>query len=161
MNDFFNTTGRVKQLQLTAEDWLGTPFIARASIKHAGADCVGLVAGIYVEVGVLKKFEPTKYSMDEGQHLANSKVLGWFNGRPEFRQLEDHNEAKPGDTLCFHLGRVEHHTGLMLEGGKFIHALPKRFAMISDMRESYYSGRITAVFRPVNLQLSTSNQQPT
>lgn len=150
MNPFFNSTERFKSLFLEAEDWCGTPFVPHGAIKHVGADCVGLVAGIYLALGALKEFQPGSYSMDEGGHLENSKVLAWLNARREFVKVsgEDAFLLQPGDTICFHLGRVEHHVGLFLGEGKFIHALPQRFAMITDLRNSYYSRRITAIYRP-------------
>lgn len=35
-----------------ARQWLGTPFIAGASVRHVGCDCAGLVEGIAATLGV-------------------------------------------------------------------------------------------------------------
>ena len=35
-----------KQIAAEAEGWLGTPFVWQASVKGAGADCKGLIAGV-------------------------------------------------------------------------------------------------------------------
>ena len=35
----------------TAKEWLGTPYRNRASVKGQGADCLGLVLGVWHELG--------------------------------------------------------------------------------------------------------------
>lgn len=150
---FFNTNERVEALVAAAEQWIGTPFIKGAMVRGAGADCVHLVAGIYREVGFLKTFAAGKYMLDEGQHLSRSKVLAWLEGRSDFERVSTNRvDLCAGDTLCFHLGRVEHHVGLMLTNGNFVHALPSRMTMLSNLRESFYGARITAVFRPLEVK---------
>lgn len=161
MTPFFSTPESVKALDLEARGWEGTPFAPHAIVKHGGVDCVGLVAGIYLALGVIKKFEPGKYTLDEGQHGEESKVLKWFAGQPEFVRailpLADGHLAplapwvQPGDVICMKFANVEHHVGLMLDKGDFIHAVPSRRAQVSNLRESYYSDRITALFRPQKL----------
>jgi cell wall-associated NlpC family hydrolase len=152
MNPFFDSTEKVALLELEANQWIGTPFVKGAMVRGAGADCVHLIAGIYRMCGFLKDFTPGRYALDEGQHLVNSKVLAWFAARKDFERIPtDRVDLLAGDTLCFHLGRVEHHVGLMLTNGNFIHALPSRMAMISNLRESFYGARITAVFRPMEV----------
>lgn len=147
---FFNTPERIQMLDLEAREWIGTPFAAHARIKHAGADCVGLIAGIYLAVGVLKRYEPGKYALDEGAHGAESKVIAWLTGHPGFREITN-GELTPGDVICFQLERMPHHAGLALEHGDFIHALPQRFATVSSLRESFYRRKIRAIFRPVTI----------
>jgi cell wall-associated NlpC family hydrolase len=149
MNElFFSTPAKLVELELQARRWLGTPFVPHAMILGAGADCIHLVAGIYLSVGVLKEFRPPSYSLDEGAHLNTPKLLDYFKGRSGFEQVLD---AKwlPGDTLCFHLAKVEFHVGLLLPENNFIHVLPRRRVIISSLRESLYRRRITAAYRPV------------
>jgi cell wall-associated NlpC family hydrolase len=55
----------------------------------------------------------------------------------------------PGDSVVFKLGgRVEYHAGLMIDNNDFIHVLPGRFTIVSNLRESFYRRRIRAVYRP-------------
>lgn len=161
MKQFFSTAERIAQLEAEARSWVGTPFAPHAAVKGAGVDCVHLVAAIYQAVGALKDFSPPNYALDEGSHLKASKVFKWFEGRRDFEQVwhrppvcelpDIATLVLPGDTLCFRFGPVEHHAGLMLTAGNFLHALPGRVATISNLRESFYRCRITAIYRPMEV----------
>jgi cell wall-associated NlpC family hydrolase len=149
----FSTPDRLAALDRAARSWLGTPFAPHAMVKGAGADCVHLVAGIYIELGVLKSFAAGPYTLDEGTHLKHSKIETWFASHPEFiRGSGRESAAIPGDTLLFNLARVGHHVGLLLAGGDFIHVYAERgrSVIISNLRESFYARRIAAVYRPIN-----------
>jgi len=155
MSAFFSNPDRLNQLEHEARSWIGTPFAAHAMVKGAGADCVHLVAGVYIARGALKSFDPGTYSLDEGSHLKVSKIEQWFNGRPEFALVGRGTPCAPlaGDTLIFNLARVGHHVGLMLAGGDFLHVFAERgrFVLISNLRESFYARRIAAIYRPMEV----------
>ncbi|MDR3458016.1 MAG: NlpC/P60 family protein [Verrucomicrobiae bacterium] len=146
---FFNTPESIRLLDMEAHDWVGTPFAPRGRLKHVGVDCVGLVAGIYVAMGVIKKFEPGPYALDEGQHAKTSKVEAWFSGRREFEKCSAGVPPAPGDTLIFNLARVGHHVGLVLENRDVIHAMYRRIAMVSSLDESFYASAIVGIYRPL------------
>lgn len=151
MKPFFNTPQRIAALDKEARTWLGTPFVPRAMIKGAGADCVHLVAGIYLAVGFLKSFESGKYALDEG-NAKNSKLAAWFVGREDFVGVQALACPLPGDSLLFKLGgRVEFHAGLMLDHGDFVHVLPGRVTIVSNLRESFYRRRIVSIHRPMEV----------
>lgn len=149
MNPIFSTPQRIKTLDLEARSWVGTPFAAHAMVKGAGADCVHLVAGIFLKLGVIKTFEPPKYMLDEGGHAENSKALAWFESHPQFDLLDDAAKLQPGDIIAMKIARVEHHIGLMLEHGDFVQALYRRRVLVSNLRESLFAKNITAIYRPM------------
>jgi len=145
---FFDSPDRLKQLSYEACRWLDTPFAPHASVCGAGVDCVHLVAAIYRACGVLAEFRPPKYTLDGGSHNQESQLLAWFNAHPRFARV---NSPGVGDALCFNLGLSEHHAGLVLSEGHFIHVLPRRQVIISHLQEKYYSRRITAIYRPMEV----------
>ncbi len=155
MKPFFSTPESLAALDKAARSWIGTPFAPHAMAKGAGADCVHVVAAIYIDLGVLKSFDPGNYALDEGSHLKASKVEQWFNGRPEFGLVGRDTPCapQPGDTLVFNLARVGHHVGLMLSAGDFLHvfAQQRRPVMTSNLRESFYARRIAAIYRPLEV----------
>lgn len=158
MTTYFSRPERIRALDREARDWVGTPFAAHAMVKHAGVDCVHLVAGIFLALGVIKKFEPPKYMLDEGAHGENSKAIEWLTHSPQFVRcvipLADQPYAswtKPGDVVVLRLARVEHHIGLMLENGDFVQAIYKRKVIVSNLRESLFSKNITALYRPMEV----------
>jgi cell wall-associated NlpC family hydrolase len=152
MTPYFDTPEKIATLDAEARSWAGTPFVGHAMVKGAGVDCVHLVAGIYITAGVLTEFDPGRYSLDEGSHLAVSKVLAWLRGQPQFVPVGKfpfaEADLQPGDAVCFRMARTEHHVGLVLTGDDIIHALPGRVVTVSNLRESFYRSHITAVFRP-------------
>jgi cell wall-associated NlpC family hydrolase len=152
MKTFFQTPERIAALDKEARSWTGTPFASHAMIKGAGVDCVHLVAGVYLAVGVLKEFDSGKYALDEGVHAGESKLIHWFDNRADFVGVQASACPTPGDSLIFRLGgRVEYHAGLMLDRGDFLNVLPGRFTIVSNLRESFYRRRITAVYRPMEV----------
>jgi cell wall-associated NlpC family hydrolase len=145
MQPYFNSIEKILQLDNEARTWIGTPFAPQAMVKGAGVDCVHLVAGVLLNIGAIREFNPVKYTLDEGNHLKESKVISWFASHPDFESVQPPYIA--GDILCFNLALVGHHIGLVLGDGNMIHALPKRFAMLADRRESFYSRKIIAAYR--------------
>jgi hypothetical protein len=161
MTPFFSTDARRQDLVRAALDWRDTPFVNHGMVKHAGVDCVHLVAAILIETGALKQFQWPNYSLDSGAHSKESALLAWMDNCPSFSKLPTWtlSDIAAGDAICFNLKLSEHHLGLMLdEGGgpgasrsaRFIHVLPQRRVIVSTFGESYYVRRITAVYRPVS-----------
>lgn len=158
MNAFFSTPERIEALNTEARSWVGTPFAPHAMVKGAGADCVHLVARIFLALGVIQKFEPPKYMLDEGAHGENSKAIDWLEGNPQFERIAQDpgktvvgSRLQPGDIIVMNIAKVEHHIGLMLEHGDFVQAMYRRKVIISNLRESLFSKNITAIYRPVEV----------
>lgn len=149
MKPFFQTEPRLASLRFHAAEWLGTPFVPHAMVKGAGADCVHLVAAIYMACGVFDKFETPTYAIDGGQHQKQSQVINWLENHGSFMRVGD---QQPGDCLCFKFRQSEHHVGLLLGGRTgldFIHAVERREVLMSSLFQNWYSRHLTAVFRPV------------
>jgi cell wall-associated NlpC family hydrolase len=147
MQPYFSSIEKILRLQTEARSWLGTPFAAKAMVKGAGADCIHLIAGIYLAVGAVKEFVPGDYTLDEGNHLKSSKVIGWFASHPDFVPV-----AAPylvGDVVCFNLAAVGHHVGMVIGPEEFIHVYAQRgrFAIVSNLCESFYTRHIVGAYR--------------
>ncbi len=149
MNPFFKDARKLEALEKEALEWRDTPFAAHAAVKHAGVDCVHLVGAILQNVSALKKIDWPHYALDSGVHSKKSALLTWLDACPNFQRFSDPKNIQPGDVVCFNLGLSEHHIGLMLDAQRVIHVLPKRRVIVSSLKESYYSRRITALYRVV------------
>jgi cell wall-associated NlpC family hydrolase len=153
MTPFFESVERVQRLRSFAALWVGTPFVSHASVRGAGVDCVNLAAAIYLECGALKPFTMPPYSIDGGQHNQFSQVIGWLGEQSELFAhvpLNKDFRVQPGDLLCFRFARSEHHTGIVLEGLKFIHAPNRRKVEIASLTDPVYQRCLRAVYRPLN-----------
>lgn len=145
---FFDTPDKKEMLIKEARLWVGTPFVPFAMVKGAGADCIHLAAGLYLACGVFKEFKPMRYSLDEGSHCANSKILAWLNVSSNGFEQVNKSVLLTGDLVIFRIATVEHHVGVVLDNGDFIHALPDRQVTICNFKESLYRKRVTACYRP-------------
>ena len=47
-----------------ARGWLGTPYVHQASTKGSGADCLGLIRGVWREIHGAEPEEPPAYTAD-------------------------------------------------------------------------------------------------
>lgn len=108
---------------LEARTWLGTPYRHQASLKGAGADCLGLLRGVWRAVYGAEPMQITPYTADWSE----------ASGREDLLQAAQ-ALLKPagtgfavGDVLVFRMRvqGVAKHLGIICEGGaspRFIHA---------------------------------------
>ncbi len=107
-----------------ARGWIGTPYVHQASCRGAGADCLGLVRGVWRECRGAEPEPVPPYAPDwsetPGEERLWQAALRHFAPRP----LTD---AHPGDVLLFRMraGSVARHLGIQAETGPrptFVHA---------------------------------------
>ena len=108
-----------------AMEWIGTPYRHQASRRGAGADCLGLIRGIWREVVGTEPEQPPAYSMDWSEP-AREEVL-WQAALWHLRPKPAAEAEAPGDVLLFRMraGSVAKHLGLTGRIGaraSFIHA---------------------------------------
>ena len=130
-----------------AESWIGTPFHPHARTIGGGVDCVNLAAAIYEGAGVIERFDPPPYKMDGGHVLARSQIYAWLNDSPDFYEMPV-SVRQPGDLVCFNLGGVTHHVGILLEGNEVIHAMQRVGVVKCDYGTSFQR-RTDRIYRPV------------
>ncbi|MFC3118292.1 NlpC/P60 family protein [Jhaorihella thermophila] len=107
-----------------ARAWIGTPYRHQASCRGAGADCLGLVRGVWRAVCGAEPERPPAYSMDWSEPQGEERL--WAAARRHLRELPN-GEAAPGDVLLFRMraGSVAKHLGIVTETGeapRFVHA---------------------------------------
>tara|TARA_R110002126_G_scaffold7225_2_gene35797 strand:+ start:1573 stop:2013 length:441 start_codon:yes stop_codon:yes gene_type:complete len=107
-----------------ARGWIGTPYVHQATCRGAGADCLGLVRGIWREVIGTEPEVPPAYSMDWSEPQRDERLWAAALRHLEPKALED---ATAGDILLFRMrdGAVAKHLGVAADIGaraSFIHA---------------------------------------
>jgi len=104
-----------------ARSWLGTPYHHQASLKGVGADCLGLVRGVYEELYGTKVSVTIDYSRDWGE----------CNGREDmvtaaYKYLEPVpiENVSPGNVILIRWreGSVAKHSMIMTSYESAIHA---------------------------------------
>lgn len=107
------------QIITVAREWIGTPYRHQCSVKGAGADCLGLLRGIYTELFSIPTEVPPPYRPD------------WYDRNKEdllldkaFEYLIPVEQFQQGDVLVFRMARrmSAKHCAVVSEEGRIIHA---------------------------------------
>lgn len=131
-----------------ARGWIGTPYVHQAARRGVGADCLGLVRGVWAEVlGRAPEVVPP-YTPDWSEA---SGVETLFEAARARLLAVAQDDAAAGDVLLFRMrrGAVAKHLGLLAETGAaptFIHAYSGH-AVLESPLTSPWARRIAAVFR--------------
>ena len=125
-----------------ARRWLGTPYQHQASCEGAGADCLGLVRGIWRELCGAEPAEVPAYTPDWSEAAKDEWLLVEM-GR-YFRPVT--GDAQVGDVLVFRMRAVAKHLAIVSVPGKIIHAYSGRGVVETPLSPAW-ERRIAGVFR--------------
>lgn len=123
--------------------WLGTPYCHRASLRGAGADCLGLIRGIWrmrygSEAELPPPYGPSWAEAGAGEPLHDALM----------RHMRPAQTPADGQVLLFRLApraRAKH-LGIQCDTGRsFIHACP-RAGVVRAPLSAPWARRITARF---------------
>lgn len=105
-----------------ARGWIGTPYHHQASAKGIGADCLGLVRGVWRELYGQEAEAPPGYSRDWGEAAGRETLLE--AARRHLVEVQS-GAAQPGDVVMFRLrpGFIVKHAGILATPMSFIHAM--------------------------------------
>lgn len=127
--------------------WLGTPYLAQASAKGRGADCVGLVRGIWRDIYGTEPHDLPVRPADWGQLGPRDAVMELAS-----RYLSPAGEhPEVGDVLLFRMrsGAAARHFAILTRqgpAGAFIHAY-ERHGVIESPLSAPWQRRLAASFR--------------
>jgi NlpC/P60 family putative phage cell wall peptidase len=104
-----------------ARDWIGTPYLHRASCKGHGADCLGLVRGVWRAVLGTEPQDLPPYAPDWAQASRTEQMLEAAGRHLRAVPME---AAAPGDVLLFrwraHLPAK--HAAILVSADRMVHA---------------------------------------
>jgi len=130
-----------------ARSWIGTPYVHQASTQGAGADCLGLVRGVWRALhGEEPELIPA-YTADWSEPQGQEQL--WQAAERHLKRVtrtEDH----AGDVILFRMrdGAVAKHLGIVSQGGgqpRFIHAYTGHGVVESPLSDPWRK-RIVAHF---------------
>ncbi|MEM1376205.1 MAG: NlpC/P60 family protein [Pseudomonadota bacterium] len=130
----------------SARRWLGTPYRHQASKHQIGADCIGLVAGVWRDVYANAPSYKANYSKDWAEVGAEDRILAACELHCERRKSLD---AEAGDLLVFRMRSeaLAKHIGIASSSIQMIHAI-ERHAVQEVPISSWWRRRLVGVFRP-------------
>jgi NlpC/P60 family putative phage cell wall peptidase len=128
-----------------ARTWLGTPYHHQASVKGAGADCVGLIRGVWRELYGREAEAAPAYTRDWAEATGRETLLE--AARRHLVEI-DPREPAPGDVLVFRYrgSAVAKHAAILATPRTMIHAMEG--APVCEVSLSpWWRRRLAAVFR--------------
>lgn len=116
------TTEQGARIVDVARSWIGTPYHHQASVKGIGADCLGLIRGIWRECFKGDVEAPANYTRDWAE--ANGIEAMLVGARKNLVEIAADSLA-PGDVIVFRLrpGVVAKHAALVATPRTMIHAM--------------------------------------
>lgn len=133
---------------MTARGWIGTPYLHQASRRGAGADCLGLVRGVWRELWGEEPEKVPPYTADWSEPQGDETL--WRAAERHLVRVQNTDQLS-GDVLLFRMrtGGVAKHLGIAAEIGAlstFIHAYSGH-AVVESPLSAPWARRIVARFR--------------
>jgi NlpC/P60 family putative phage cell wall peptidase len=131
-----------------ARAWIGTPYVHGASLRGAGADCLGLVRGVWRDLCGFEPESPPAYAVDWSRSSSAERL--WAAARRHLRERPA-GEGHPGDVALLRLRRGEPagHVGVLASDGSgrpsLIHAYSRLGVVESPLGEAWRR-RLVAAF---------------
>ncbi len=130
-----------------ARNWLGTPYVHQASCKGAGADCLGLLRGVWREVYGAEPEAVPAYSADWSEPQRHEVLWGAARRHLVEKPVA---ELAVGDVVLFRMraGSVAKHLGIvgvLSDAPTFIHSYSGHGVVESPL-SAPWRRRIAAVF---------------
>lgn len=136
------------QMQIVAEasEWLGTRWMHQQSKKGVGTDCIGLVRGVAVQLGMLPIDFERRPEVSQYRGYARQPDGKQLQAALE-RYLQRIAEPEPGAVLLMRFERDPQHVALMADGGDIIHAYATARKVVRHRLDDIWARRIVAVYR--------------
>lgn len=140
-------TLNTKAIVLEARRWIGTTYVHQASAFHAGADCLGLLRGIWRSLYGDEPETAPAYSYDWSEPQGEERL--W---EAAIRHLVPKavTQEDVGDVLLFRMrtGAVAKHLGIAAtigDNASFVHAYSK-YGVVESPLSAPWQRRIVARF---------------
>ncbi len=127
-----------------ARAWIGTPYRHQASVKGAGADCLGLVRGVWREIYGAEPEAAPAYTPDWAERIGEETLLDAARRHMIEIVLGD---AAPGDVILFrmHSDAPVKHAAIADEDARIIHAYWGR-AVVQSRYGAWWRARAAGAF---------------
>lgn len=140
----FETTTRARVIE-EARAWIGTPYRHQASCKAVGADCLGLIRGIWRHLFAEEPEILPAYSSDWAEAEGKEALLE-AAGRHMIACPLD--AAEPGDMLVFRWRPQlpAKHVGILMPGNRLCHAYQAAGAVVDVPLAEAWRERLAGAF---------------
>lgn len=112
-----------------ARTWLHTPWRHMANIKGQAVDCAMFLAEVFINAGVIERFDPRPYPRAWFMHHSKERFLEWVVERLGGTEVPV-ADARPGDLMMYHIGLCYSHGAILVEPRMVIHSYYKNGKVI-------------------------------
>ncbi|MEM7214836.1 MAG: NlpC/P60 family protein [Pseudomonadota bacterium] len=125
--------------------WIGTPYVHQASTLGHGADCLGLIRGVWREIVGEEPENVPNYLPNWGQVSGDETLL---NAADRWFERISSKEAMMGDLLLFRWKNsgVAGHAAILTDADRFVHAYEKA-GVVETALGNHWRRRIAAAYR--------------
>ncbi|MEM9429465.1 MAG: peptidase [Pseudomonadota bacterium] len=127
-----------------ARTWIGTPYVHQASCLGAGADCLGLLRGVWRALYGAEPAPVPAYTWDWSEPDGVERLMA-----AAVEHLVEERDARPGSVLIFRMRQssVAKHIGILTDASpkRFIHAYTRAGVVEAALSEAW-ARRIAGVF---------------
>ncbi len=125
------------QLIDEALTWINTPFQANQSCKGAGADCIGVIAGIARNCGISIQYR-NDYPM---------RPDGSLRRELNAQMTQINFGIQDADVLMMTFEGEPHHVGMYVGNGQLLHSYMQVRKCIAQPFTKYWRDRVIGVYR--------------
>lgn len=130
-----------------ARRWIGTPYVHQASTFNAGADCLGLLRGVWRALYGSEPEAVPAYSHDWSEPQSEERL---WEAATKHLISKPVSQENAGDILLFRMraGSVAKHLGIAADTGhhpSFVHAYSK-YGVVESPLSTPWERRIVARF---------------
>lgn len=129
----------------TARGWLGTPHRHQGSIKGVGCDCVGFLAEVAVETGLITPQLRAEFPHDYSQQPSAGQLRRLCSGH---LCLVPFDARAPGDIVLMRFALEPQHLGMLTQVSPVdyvIHCAEK--GVVEHRLDSVWRARIVRIYR--------------
>lgn len=143
--DVERTSAMARDVVRAARGWIGTPYAHQQSCRGVGADCLGLVRGVWREIYGDDAEVPPAYSRDWAESLGQETML---EAADRHFQRIDRSVSEPGTLAVFRMrtGAIAKHAGILTSATHMVHAMEGSGASEVALG-AWWRRRIVGVFR--------------
>lgn len=145
------TPSAVSRAQIVAEAraWINTPYHHQASAKGAGADCLGLIRGVYRAVCGAEPEKPPPYTPDWAEQSGKETLCDAAQRHLDEIAIAD---VREGDVILFRLRErgPAKHAAIVTDADHMVHAYD-RHAVLETSIPQAWRRRIAYAFKFRNL----------
>lgn len=149
MNPYFESQERQDLLRAELKKWMYAPW-RHHSCSINGTDCIGLLYGVFCNVGAFDRNVVTipPYSRDWHLHSTQEILMHNLKNTDVLVEMGTETDRMNGDVFVFRYGKAESHVGIYFNR-EIYHSVTNLYVIKSPFKENGFYSKIRTMFRPM------------